>query len=235
MTDPYLFPTMLYGERDAVRRAWSKVARKAWKTADWDAALQGVEYASVWELPGDILLRRGSFGTGVRHDETLWRPYLVSQTAKMAYRGPYSDELRDHSARVFFGGMEKFAWFTVGMLEYETGVVPSPSGGTKELRIFFEQFLRAYVKWLPEIYALADRYADEANTTEEFVQRRRFGWAGNIIRSVHVSGAGAMPDSLDDVPRVVKESYGGDLPAWLVDRGVIERVGSRFKVRGPPS
>lgn len=235
MSGPILFPRILFGDREATRREWRKVARAAWKQGDW-SCLASLEMADAVEMPGDILLQRGMFGSGSRGREVLWRPYWASKSISLLNQHIFASDSARRAFDLIFEGMRENPWFAIGMLECETADVPAREfdADTKSpFRAFFRRMLDGFVNWLPEISRLCDRYTTETYTAAAYSRQFPLAWASNIVGSAECSGFEFSPRVVTEIAQRLNSVDGDDFADWLVESGIVERQGSRFRVREP--
>ena len=232
MGDPTLFPRLLYGELVATRKAWLKVARRAWKAGEWDDSFERDGMVRPSDLPVDIVLERGYFGTGVRRNEPLWRLYWTSKSYSMVYKGQINIEAEQRAAHLLLSGMEHL-WFTVGMLCCEAADLPRPSKSHGKDLAYYNGLLGRFVNWLPEIIALRGSFATETFTSAAFGRVSPMSWAGNFVGWACRAGY-QIPQFSDDQfdwTEFVRIHYNGDVVAWFVDLGIIQKRGDRFVLR----
>jgi hypothetical protein len=227
-----LMPRALYGDRETVRREWTKVARRAWKAGSWDDVVQRDDMASLSDLDGYILLQRGFFNSGRLQKQVHWRPYWVTKSLQLIRKPLESEEEREDASKWFLSGM-KHLWFAIGMLCYEDGDVPMPWTGTADGRwISYGDFelLKGFVRWMPEIADPADRYASETFTPDQIAPRWPYRFIYQFTR--HTSRCGwkleiPPPNELNDI---IDTEFDGDIFEWLIARGIVERNGARFRL-----
>jgi hypothetical protein len=229
MPDPNLLPRILYGDLETTRRAWQKIARRAWRVGEWGDSFERDGMVHLPDFPGDILLARGFCGTGIRRREPLWRLYWASKSVSMAYKGVKTDEVEDRAAHLLLGGMEH-AWFTVGMLRAEDADLFQPLEPVGRRQTYSRKLLERFVSWLPEILNLCSLFADEASYSYELrgiepmsSTGALVGWAGRAGYYIP-----QFSDAEFNWVEFVSARYNGDVVRWFIDLGIIRKQGDRF-------
>jgi hypothetical protein len=212
-SDDFRFPVICFGDHRSVTSAVNKLGRSLRKSTDPNAVLAAVERVPFRELGNEVFFGQGMFGTG---GERAWRPYAIAK----AVFGDSNPPLKEPAVSVLETvamGMEHF-WFALGLLgepDIRCHWMVTAIDVAERLKL-----LRGFVRWAPQLFALAPFLTDKPSGQRTL---RRPPWAGNIISSAVWVGWKISN-------RELEATYAGDWCRAMLETGVIERDGESFRV-----
>jgi hypothetical protein len=229
-SDPFAIPTLLYGDRRTVRRAWRRICREVAQARDWEKVVTDLEFASLREVAGEIMLKCGR--NPRRPHEVCWRVHWIHQTGAFMLNDA-EPMLSAEDALLIASGM-KYLWFTLGMACVEDADEPIVPGSPDEERAaIYRPMLRWYVHWLPEMMTIQHRFSDDFFESHGLYRRRhRFDWLLHVIAlgfRIGLIQEAKFPTSWEVL---LAEKYRGNVPRALEAWGLISRRNGKYVLFG---
>jgi hypothetical protein len=227
-TDAFRFPRVCFGSNSKVTRAMKKLIEQFQNSSEPETFFCSLELVQFRDLGKEIFIAKGlEFGT---NGEARWRFYpvlaeLVRNIAPLAFEDPVLAHATGENAyvgpamhRLVAGS--RHLWFVLGLLGDSQRLFNEGALGDAERPQRLELF-DCVVRWIPEIVTLGPFLV---NPIFAPTLRCPF-WAEGIVALAAWCG---WSPTLHDL----EAHFAGDWCRAMVETGVIERDGHRFRVTG---